>query len=485
MIDKIREKLLGFINSGKDTPLLAGFSIGLYMMLFYYARNFGLANSWEQLLFFSAYYVLLPVAVIFGFYKIMGYIKLAAYRRQFVFTAMVAFLSYFLIQLLEKPYWIVFATIVVAALLSIWIGKYYKLAIILLFVISLLNAKPVAAIIYRGETTSDEWKKQPDDIESVVFKMKPNIYYIQPDGYTNFNNIKGYGFDNSDFELFLKQNGFKLYKDNHSNYHTTLLSNSATFSMKQHFMAMDVGMYTARSIIVSDNPVLRILKNNGYKTSFITHKPYLLVNRPKMGYDYCNISYSDLPYIKDGLEDPRDVFTDLREQMKINGKSGNFYFVEKFVPGHIHASPTTTLGREKEKRLYITDLKKANTWLKEMVGHIIEQDPEAIIIIGADHGGFVGLDYTQQALEKTTDENIIRNIYGAQLSIKWNNTVATEYDKGLKSNINLFRTLFSYLAANKKYLGHLEDNSSYILLYNPEGKYKYIDNKGNIVFQPI
>ena len=57
MIDKIREKLLGFINSEKGAPLLAGLSIGLYMMMFYYARNFVLANSLEQISFFSAYYI--------------------------------------------------------------------------------------------------------------------------------------------------------------------------------------------------------------------------------------------------------------------------------------------------------------------------------------------------------------------------------------------------------------------------------------------
>lgn len=487
MIDKIREKLLDFINSGKDTPLLAGFSIGLYMMLFYYARNFGLANSWEQLLFFSAYYVLLPVAVIFGFYKIMGYIKLAVYRRQFVFTAMAAFLSYFLIQLLEKPYFIVFVIIAGAVILSLWAAKYYKLAIILLFLMSVLNVKPLAGAAYKFITASGKWKKLPDDIEKVVFKHKPNIYYIQPDGYTSFNNLRHnphYGFDNTAFEAFLKQNGFTLYDNCRSNYPSTLLSNSATFSMKHHYIARDVETYGARGIIVGDNPVLRILKNNGYYTSFITQNTYLIMNRPHLGYDYCNINYNDIPHIKDGFVVTRDVLADFKRHMSQQSKSPKFYFVERFLPAHI-AVNNDGKTVEEERQIYMGRLKQSNDFLKEIVNFIIKNDPTGLIIIGADHGGYIGFSSMSDLHNKTQDESLIYSVFGAHLSVRWNSGLAKEYDKELKTNVNLFRTVFSVLAEEEKYLQHMEDNSSYMPLHNPKGKYKYIDSKGNIIFEPL
>ena len=487
MIDKIREKLLGFINSEKGAPLLAGLSIGLYMMMFYYARNFGLANSLEQISFFSAYYIFFPTAVIFGVYKIMEYMKLAAYRSNFVFTAMAAFLSYFLMQLLEKPYSIVIAVIALAALLSVWIAKYYKLMIILLFVMSVLNVKPLAGAAYKFITASDEWKKLPDDIENVVFKHKPNIYYIQPDGYTSFNNLRNnpqYGFDNSGFEAFLEQQGFTLYDSCRSNYPSTLLSNSATFSMKHHYIAKDVESYGARGIIMGDNPVLRILKKNGYHTSFITQNTYLIMNRPQSGYDYCNIEYNDIPFIKDGFVVTRDVLADFKKHMAQQSKSPEFYFVERFLPAHI-AVNSDGKSVEEEKQIYLDRLKQSNDFLKEMVNFITKNDPTGLIIIGADHGGYIGFSSMDELHNKTQDKSLIHSIFGAQLSIKWNSDLAKEYDKDLKTNINLFRTVFSFLAEDEKYSHNMEDNSSFMPLHNPKGSYKYIDNKGNIVFEPI
>mgnify|MGYP000867907158 CR=1 FL=1 len=56
MLEKLRQKLLEFIYSDKDTPILAGLSVGLYVLLFYYSRNFAIANSIEQLIFYILFY---------------------------------------------------------------------------------------------------------------------------------------------------------------------------------------------------------------------------------------------------------------------------------------------------------------------------------------------------------------------------------------------------------------------------------------------
>ena len=41
----VREKIVSFIVSPKDVPLLAGFSIGLYLVVFIYARNLFFTTS--------------------------------------------------------------------------------------------------------------------------------------------------------------------------------------------------------------------------------------------------------------------------------------------------------------------------------------------------------------------------------------------------------------------------------------------------------
>jgi hypothetical protein len=253
--------------------------------------------------------------------------------------------------------------------------------------------------------------------------------------------------------------------------------------MKHHYLERSNNTYGARAVIMGDNPVLRVLKNNGYKTNFISQSPYLLINRPALGYDYANISYSELPFLKDGLNVEKDVSKSLKFAMQKNSKSGNFYFVEKFVPGHIAVYQNQSRGKAKEKERYLKRIHEANMWLKEIVSFISANDPSGIIIIGADHGGFTGFEYSAEVCEKVTDNDLIKSVFGAQLAIKWNSTSAIEYDRGLKSGVNLFRTVFSFLAEDKKYLAHLQENSSYMLLTEPRGFYRYINNDGNIVFE--
>jgi len=490
MIEKVRQKIMAFIESDKDVPLLAGFSVGFYMLLFYYSKNFALANSFHQILALSAYYVVMPVLVFFIGYKLSEKVRSGAFRRHFLFTGIPAFFLFFLFQInqvwLHKKI-ILAASLVVIVLLSFKFSRYYKLFIVLLFIMSVFNIKPLAGAAYKAIIASDEWKKLPDDIENITFKHRPNIYYIQPDGYASSYNLKHnphYNFDNSEFEAFLKLNGFTLYADYRSNYPSTLLSNSATFSMKHHYIARDVEAFGARGIIMGNNPVLRILKNNGYHTSFITQNPYLIMNRPELGYDYSNIDYSDIPYIKDGFTVTRDVMADFKSHMDKQSNSGNFYFVQRFLPGHVAVYDNGN-SAEEEKQVYLDRLRQGNEFLQEIITYINENDPEGLIIIGADHGGFTGFSSTSETHTKIQDRALIYSLFGAHLSIKWNNPLAQEYDNELNTGVNLFRTVFSFLAEDKQYLDKLEEDSSYMPLKNPKGCFKYIDDKGNIVFEEI
>ncbi len=60
-------------------------------------------------------------------------------------------------------------------------------------------------------------------------------------------------------------------------------------------------------MIVSENPVLTIFKNNGYKTHFITETGYMLFNRPRKGFDYYNIDYADIPFVNTSVPDDHAV----------------------------------------------------------------------------------------------------------------------------------------------------------------------------------
>lgn len=484
----IADRIISFINSPKHVPVLAGFSVGIYVLLFYYARNYSLANSPEQFLFFSAYYIALPVLVLYIGYKLLGASRWKRYQSNFLFLGVVSFLAFYLLQLMQigvikRVYFV--GIIVIAALLSFKIAKYYKLVTLLLLLLSAFNLFEVGKILIIKQQASDDWKKQPDDIANIVFKERPNIYFIQPDGYANAGNLKSelYNFDNSEFNSFLDTTGFKIYKDFRSNYFSTLLSNSSAFSMKHHYSAPYIEKYGARDVIIGDNAVLDILKRNKYQTYFYTERPYLLINRPTMGFDHSNFNYSEMSYFMDGWSSYRNYFNELTNTISNNTKAGNFYFIESFDPGHIHNYEQHSQGVEGERARYLRKLKRANVFLTKLVTHINKNDPDAIVIIGADHGGYVGFAYSGQAEYPVNDSALINSMFGAHLSIKWNSPRFTEYDANLKSSVNLFRTVFSYLAHDKKYLNFSQDNSSYVRLKQPRELYKYIDDKGNIKFE--
>ncbi|WP_116787491.1 sulfatase-like hydrolase/transferase [Flavobacterium psychrotrophum] len=481
MIEKLRLKIVNFITSPKDVPLLAGIAIGLYMIIYYYSKNLALAASWSQFLFFVGYYLALPVVVLFTGYKIA---KLTKYKKHFLFIVIAMFIAYYLLELSflgDLKRYIFGGVILLSIVLSLRFSGYYKLFVVLLLFLSLFNLAPLVTDAYAYATSSDAWTVQPDGILTADFKQKPNIYYIQPDGYASKENLDGviYHFDNAEFETYLKQTGFTTYTNYRSNYYSTLLSNSSMFSMKHHYLQGDVEKYNARNIIMGNNAVLQTLKHNGYKTHFITERPYLLMSRPDLGYDTANFSYTDLPYLKDAWDLTRDVVEDFKNMKPAPGS--HFYFFERMVPGHI--SVFNSKGKEEERRLYLEGVKQANIWLKQLISEIEKKDPDGIIVIAADHGGFVGFETSLQSQTKTDNPLLVKSMYGALCTIKWGDKNHTDYDANLKTSVNLFRVVFANLSEDKALLKNLQEDDSYIDAEKPKGIYRYIDAGGNVVFQ--
>jgi len=486
-MEKLRQKILAFIYAPKDTPLLAGFVVGLYMLLYYYSKNYNLANSWLRLAVFTVYFVLVPVAIIFLGYTFFGVIKKGKWQKQFLFIAVPSIMAFYLLQLswMGEVKRLVFAGFfLVVVLLSFWLKRFYKAFILIIAFMALFNLPPLFNVVYMQFTMDTGWKQQPDDIGAAVFKSKPNIYYLQPDGYTSFTNMRNspYSYDNSSFEDYLKGAGFTLYNNYRSNYYSTLLSNSSMFSMKHHYIN-DTEDIAARHIIMGDNPVIQILKNNGYKLHFISDKPYLIVNRPAICYDDVNFNGLKVLFSRDGWNIDANPSIDFLKAINNNKGDGHFYFIERMLPSHITPFEMYSTGVDGEKKTYFERLQQSNNWIRTTISRIERHDPDALIIIAADHGGFVGYSYNGESDYKTNNPLLVKSVFGAMLAIKWNNPDFAEYDKGLKTSVNLFRTVFAFLAEDKKYLDNLQENSSYIMMQEPKGLYRNIDENGNVVLQ--
>jgi hypothetical protein len=482
-----------FLQSGTAGPILTAVAAGLYPIFFYFSNNYTLVNTWGHLGYFILYFLLIPVA---GFVVATRISKLSQFKKwqKYVLPFLNIFVFLFLMKVslyagLQRK--MILGILLVAGLFTFFLHRYIKKVIVLQFVLAFIGLFSLIPTVIKQISYSRDWLIQTDTIEKVVFKTTPNVYYIQPDGYVNFSELKRghYSFDNSEFESFLAKQIFTNYPAFRANYATTLSSNSATFAMKHHFYNKGISMsdaLNARDIIISDNSVLRVFKNNGFKTHLIIELPYLLLSRPKMGYDYSNYSYDEINYIGTGLRDPRDVVETLEFVLEQETDQPNFFFIEIFNPGHIVNRKSGSKGREAEKVRWFKSLNQANNKLISLLMVIKEKDPNALIIISADHGGSVGLNFSREVYKKTQEKDLIYSIFSSQLSIHWPNTTPN-FDGQLKTPVNLFRFVFSYLSEDESYLENLQEDDTYIMINEgaPRGIYKYIDTSGNIVFEKV
>src|SRR5690606_22111929 len=115
--------------------------------------------------------------------------------------------------------------------------------------------------------------------------------------------------------------------------------NSSMFGMKHHYHNFPKNkireLYNARNVILGSNPVIDILKHNDYKTHILLGKSYLLMNRPSIQYDYCNIKLDELPYFSREFQISKDIKTDLKSLQISTSKSPSFYFLEQLSPSHV------------------------------------------------------------------------------------------------------------------------------------------------------
>ena len=494
MLIKLREKVIQFINGSKKYVIVAALASGLYPLLYYYNANFTLVNSWSQFGFFIVCFLLIPCLVFWTANFIFNYIGVLKRYNKYVIPILNFTLFAVLLVISTQGFRkiILALAILISFVLAILFYKHLKKVIVFQFLLALIVFAKLIPDFYKHFTYSNQWMEQPDAIEEVLFVKKPNIYIIQPDGYPNFYELKRgyYNFDNSEFEAFLTKNSFKLYQNFRSNYVSTLSSNSSMFAMKHHYynnIKSDVKeLYNTRQIITGNNPVISILKKNNYKTFLMLERPYLLVNRPKINYDYCNFDFSEISFLARGFEINKDIKKVLARAINDNSFTNNFYFIGKMLPSHISVHSNESKGKVKERENYLNDIKKANQSLKEVVKIILEKDKNSLIVIVADHGGYVGLNYSLESKIKQTDRDLIYSIFTSALAIKWPEE-APVFDNKLKSNVNLFRILISYLSEDESYLDFLQPDKSFAVINvgAPFGVYEYINENGSVVFNKL
>lgn len=489
-VPKQQSAVQKFLSSTKSYPVLAGLLAGLYPLLFYATNNFTLVNTWGHFVYFTIAFLAIPVLALtishFASIKVARG-SLTKYIIPFLGTFGFLFLmhiSYY--GSLKKK--ISLGLLILAFLFAFFLWKQYKKVMLLQGILGLIGFVTFIPKIFQAVTYDDSWKQVAASLEDISFKKTPNVYFIQPDGYVNFSELsKGYyGQKENELKNYLQENNFTLYPDIRSNYASTLTSNSATFMGKHHYYekGMSLETYNARNTIITENWALSVFKRNNYKSHFITELPYLLLNRPTMGYDYCNISYDQVSYIGTGLGDPVRTYEPLKEAILEKTAQPKFFFVELFNPGHIHGKAPSSEGREGKKKLWFESLAMANEKVMTHIDLIKELDPDALVVIMADHGGFVGFEYIDQVFTKTQDRDLLYSVFSINLAVLWPEDDIYE-GKSAGSAINIFKMLFSYLSNDQKIMETTADNSSYLVIKEgtTPGVYKVLDDSGKVTFE--
>lgn len=473
--------------------MLAAFVCGVYPFLFFYSNNFDGASSIHQLLYYFLYYILSSLAsFLIGYTTILKSDVLTKYKYNALFVLIIITTAVLLFRAMgwsfKRTLFFAVITLFFAVVLSVKYKFQYKKVLIIIGVVSLIPL--FKNLVYISEYFgSQSWKTLPDDIENTVFKSQPNIYIIQPDGYVPESLMAKPPYNyNSEIYDWLKQNSFKVYDSFRSNYPSSLVSNASMFCMKQHKFNESIiptrGLIKSREIICGNNPVIDILHKNGYYTNFVVQDEYFQSNGSKVKYNKQNVNANEIPYYSFDNEYKRDVMYDFKNFIIENEKiqQPKFYFVEVLLPHHIYFQKSL----EKDRAHYVSRINEANDWLKEAVEFIETNDENSIIVILADHGGWLGVENNND-MSSTTDKDKINSIYGTLAAIKWNGHLIENFDADLTTNVNLFRVLFANLSKNKNLLNHLEDNSSYNLKGGVFGDkiMQVMDNSGNHVYNKL
>jgi hypothetical protein len=243
-------------------------------------------------------------------------------------------------------------------------------------------------------------------------------------------------------------------------------------------------LYNARNIITGNNPVIKTFKNNGYTTHLLSETTYFLTNFPEVAYDQTNITTHDLsyfPFFKADLNYQKSLYATLQK----NTDQPQFFFIQLLQPAHIAVTKTQSLGAAQERTNYLDKIPAVNRTLIELVEKISNADPEGIIIIAADHGGFVGFNYTLEIQEDVIEKAALKSsIYGSLLACK----APANFDSYLQdidSSVEVFPVLFSYLSGRKP--ANASDNSSYLFISKgtEKGLYRYINHNGEPVTERV
>ncbi|MFT7675166.1 MAG: hypothetical protein ACI845_003586 [Gammaproteobacteria bacterium] len=340
---------------------------------------------------------------------------------------------------------------------------------------------------------SEEELRDRNLYHQVQFTSAPNIYLIVPDSYPSNPFLQTFfNFDNSQFSENLQAQGFTLYDDYFAAYARSIPSMHSMLAMQHSYLNNSIGedSVNLREVIGgTGNPVVSILKQNGYRSAYLHETHYLV--RGHCVIETCLPVWSQLDALKRDAEDffklrlpinrsDYNVWHAMQDQIAATDENSRTFTYKHFMDMHSNAKGYQRRKANrvpKFRKTFPAKLEKVNKILLNEIELIAKKDPSAIIVIVSDHGTWAGAQRSKTGLT----ENETMDKLNVFLAIKWGTTYDGRYDSQIKSSVNLFRYLFAWLSQDDAILETLKKDDGYFKL--KENVWKIVEN-GEVMANP-
>jgi hypothetical protein len=404
-------------------------------------------------------------------------------------SAIFFFFMYGTLQKLFKTDTLLLVCFLALFALTVWLAlnrrlRYWTALLSIMTVISLVTwAESVVAATM--EAAAEERRLIHSPLKGVKFKDRPNIYLIVYDGYGNKRlHREIFGVDNAAIYQELAVRNFKVL-NTYSNYWGTWDSMLSVFLADHHYYDMTVGVYDSRigRWIMNGttfNPVLSVLKDNGYNVQYIEATNYLVKNRGNLDYVYPDVSgepvyiglrvfnnplLDRLPSVKVAGAKPNTLvgyvntmtevlFKRLRQTIK--GGTPWFTYIHFPLPAHA-GGPFRSLRSWEDE--YRENTRKANAHMPPTIDRILAIDPGALIIIMGDHGSYryseawEGADNPNDAFKVNgLDSDVMALDYFGILMALRSRGQCDDFIYENMTPVNLMRVIFSCLSGDRELL---------------------------------
>ena len=303
-----------------------------------------------------------------------------------------------------------------------------------------------------GNLSGDEVFATGDlsNIRDISFQKKPNLYFVSFDSAAPRALLEKY--------LGLETTEFHDTFDAHFRRFPNMFADSVRTSQSlDTLLALDVDVYTSQRKQLHEmgkdtypglfsgqnpSPLLAILHKNGYETTSIYANTYFGRRRGPYIDNYitfvdntvCNLLDDDIRDLSfwgyclpcgNSVEWTTGVTLTAEQVTRMSAKDGpQFVIAHLYTPGHTDGAFRYT-NAEQVESFRDTYLMSANryavSYLKTIVRHLEENDPDAVLFVYGDHGPFLsqGLEFEDNA------EFVVQDNYGILGGVYPRDTCAT------------------------------------------------------------